>query len=189
MHNLQPHDRWLSVYDPALDPDSPFFGKEYNYDLYTDNIYGYFIDPAWDYMGSETTYVKILAVDEDDGFAIIQFIGEWNDAINNDIMHFKRNVVDILVRRRITKFILVGDYVFNFHGSDDCYYEEWQEELGPEGWIVAINFRNAVVQEWNRFGLGMHMIYGEGWDLDAWRTLSPIGLFGIIENRLKRALT
>ena len=188
MHELTPHDRWLSVYDPALDPDSPFFGKEYNYDLYSDNIYGYFIDPAWDFMGSETTYLKILCVDDDDGFAIIQFIGEWNDALHNDIMYLKRNVIDPLINRGIDKFILVGDYVFNFHGSDDCYYEEWNEEIGPNGWIVAINFREFVAQEWRKFGLDAHMNFGEMWNLDSWRTLSPIGLFGIIQNRLQKAL-
>jgi len=43
-------------------------------------------------------------------------------------MHLKRNVIDVLVGERINKFILIGENVLNFHGSDDSYYEEWFED-------------------------------------------------------------
>ncbi len=46
-------------------------------------------------MGSETLYLKILFVDYDERYAIIELIGEWNDAINNDIMLLKRDIVAI----------------------------------------------------------------------------------------------
>ena len=46
----------------------------------------------WDDFGSSTLYIKILFADYDGGFAIIELIGEWNDAINNDIMLLKRDM-------------------------------------------------------------------------------------------------
>ena len=184
MHKLEPHLRWESFYDSSMDPDSPFFGKEYNYDLYSENIYGYYIDPGWDFMGSETLYLKILYIDDDESFCVIQLIGEWNDAINNDIMYFKRNILDPLMLRGIKRFALIGDYVFNFHGSDDCYYEEWKEELAEEGWIVALNFRDLVESEWNNYGLAAYMFFGEGWEFENWRTMSPLGLLGMIQKKL-----
>jgi hypothetical protein len=44
-------------------------------------------------------------------------------------MHFKRNVIDQMVGNGINQFILIGENVMNFHGSDDCYYEEWFEDV------------------------------------------------------------
>ena len=139
MHEIEPYYRWLNLYNPAEDERSPFFGKEYNYDLYSDTIYGYYIDPAWDFMGSETLYLKVLYADYLEGSAILEFIGEWNDAINNDIMHLKRNVVDPMIDNGIEKFILIGENVLNYHGSDDSYYEEWFDDV-EAGWIVFMNF-------------------------------------------------
>ncbi|MEL6536774.1 MAG: hypothetical protein AAFQ98_15250, partial [Bacteroidota bacterium] len=77
MHTIEPFHRWIHQYHPAKDDRSPFFGKEYNYELYSDTIYGYYIDPAWDFMGSETLYLKVLWVQYEEGIAIIEFIGEW----------------------------------------------------------------------------------------------------------------
>ena len=54
MHQIEPFHRWNKYYDVATDERSPYFGKQYNYELYTNTIYGYYIDPAWDYIGSET---------------------------------------------------------------------------------------------------------------------------------------
>lgn len=187
MHNIEPHYRWLTIYDPALDPDSPFHGKEYNYDLYSDTIYGYYIDPAWDFMGSETLYIKILYTDYERNFAIIEFIGEWNDAINNDIMQLKRNIIDHLNSLGIDKYILIGENVFNFHGSDDCYYEEWFDEV-DEGWIVAINFRDFVHEEWRKFGIDCFVNFGGSLEFHNWRTMSPHVLFDKIKSDISRRI-
>ena len=103
MHDIEPYYNWLKYYNVAEDPNSPYDGKQYNFDLYSENIYGYYIDPHWDFMGSETLYIKILYTDYDRKFIIIEFIGEWNDALNNDIMHLKRNIVDYFNRFDIDK--------------------------------------------------------------------------------------
>ena len=106
MHDLEPYYNWRNFYSSEDDERSPFYGKEYNYDLYSENIYGYFIDPAWDFMGSETLYMKVLYVNYNKGYIIIELIGEWNDAINNDIMHLKRNIIDHFLHEGIRRFIL-----------------------------------------------------------------------------------
>lgn len=86
MHEIQPYANWQRFYDSATDSRSPFHNKSYNYDVYSETVYGYYIDPAWDSFGSETLYLKILFADYHEGVCILEFIGEWNDAIHNDIM-------------------------------------------------------------------------------------------------------
>ena len=86
MHNIEPYYRWEKYYVANLDENSPFYGREYE-THYSQNIYGYFIHPFWDYIGSETLYIKVLYVDYQQHFAVIEFIGEWNDTLHNDIMH------------------------------------------------------------------------------------------------------
>jgi hypothetical protein len=187
MHEIEPFHRWLQYYDPATDGESPFFGKSYNYDVYSDTIYGYYISPAWDYFGSETLYVKVLFVDYDEGFSIMEFIGEWNDAIENDIMMLKRNLIDVLIAQGISKFILIGENVFNFHGSDDCYYEEWFEYI-EDGWIVAIHFRDFVLEEWRKYHIDMYINFGGNLDEIHWRTMLPHHFFEIIKSVMGRRL-
>lgn len=148
MHTIEPFYNWLKYYDSSIDDQSPFYGKEYNFDLYTETIYGYYIDPAWDSIGSETLYLKVLYADYTEQFVILEFIGEWNDAINNDIMALKRGVIELFQREGIQKFILIGENIMNFHGSDDAYYEEWYTEVADEGgWIAAIGFPSFVTDE------------------------------------------
>jgi len=104
---------------------------------------------------------------------VIELIGEWNDAVSNDIMYLKRNVIDHLSMNGIDKFILLGENVFNFHGSDDCYYEEWFDEL-EEGWIAAINFRDFIVEEWKKYDIDSYINSGGGLDIHNWRTMTPM---------------
>ena len=192
MHEIEPFYNWRQHYDVATDPNSPFYGKQYNYDQYSENIYGYFIDPAWDYMGSDTLYIKILFTDYELGFTVIEFIGEWNDAINNDIMHLKRNVIDPLILLGIDKYILIGENILNFHGSDDCYYEEWFDELEESrelpGWIAAINFREFVMEEWKQYNIDSYINFGGTLQLTNWRTLEPKILFALVSSLIQRRI-
>lgn len=61
-------------------------------------------------------------------------------------MLLKRDIIDELIHQGINKFILIGENVLNYHASDDCYYQEWFEDI-EDGWIVAINFREHVLKE------------------------------------------
>ena len=183
-----PFERWNSYYNSSDDDQSPFAGKEYNYDLYSDNIYGYYIDPAWDFIGSETLYIKLLFVDYEIGFAVIEFIGEWNDAINNDIMHLKRNILEHMMYCGITKFALIGENIMNFHGSDDCYYEEWFEDV-EDGWIAAISFPEHVISEMQNYGIDNYINMSGSLQIEKWRTLSPNKFFELISLLIQRRLT
>lgn len=187
MHNIEPYYRWLQYYDPAHDENSPFYGKEYNYDVYSESIYNYYIDPAWDHIGSETLYIKILYADYTEGYLVVEMIGEWNDALHNDIMYFKRNIVDHFIPLGIDKFILIGENVFNFHGSDDCYYEEWFDEL-EEGWVAALCFRDFVIAEMGKYHLDSYINFGGSLQMDNWRNFTPSGLFNRIDGIIRRRL-
>ena len=90
MHAIEPFYNWQHLYVAAEDPDSPFYGREYSEFEFSNTIYNFYIHPQWDDMGSDTMYIKILFVDTVENYAIIELIGEWNDAINNDIMLLKR---------------------------------------------------------------------------------------------------
>lgn len=187
MHEIEPFPNWLKYYDPATDGRSPFFGKEYNYDVYSENIYGYYIDPAWDYMGSETLYVKLLYADYEAGYCVLEFIGEWNDAINNDIMNLKRNVIESLLKEGVDKFILIGENIMNFHGSDDCYYEEWFDEVG-DGWIAAVSFPDFIQDEFKKYHIDQYINMGGTLQLERWRTMQPHTFYDVVEKLIQRRL-
>lgn len=187
MHTIQPFELWQQYYNSSYDDYSPFAGKEYNYDLYSENIYGYYIDPAWDFMGSETLYIKLLFVEYDLGFAVIEMIGEWNDAINNDIMHFKRNILEHMHYQGINKFALIGENVLNFHGSDDSYYEEWFEDV-EEGWIAAVNFSDHVIEEMKLYNIDNYVNMAGSLQLDKWRTLPPLKFCELVDGLILRRL-
>ncbi|NJL14075.1 MAG: hypothetical protein HC913_14425 [Microscillaceae bacterium] len=186
MHEIEPFYQWENHYRAEEDFRSPFYRRSYAPD-YENTIYGYYIHPQWDYIGSETLYVKILYVSYDLRFAIIELFGEWNDALHNDIMHLKRSVVDRLVRYGINQFILVGENVLNFHGSDDCYYEEWFEDV-ENGWIAAVNFREFVQEEWKKYCLDYYLNFGGSLEVLNWRTMKPARFFEQVQTRIMRRL-
>ena len=187
MHNIEPFYNWLKYYDPAADERSPFYGKQYNFDVYSETIYGYYIDPAWDGFGSETLYLKILYADYLTGYAVIEFIGEWNDAINNDIMTLKRNILELMMAEDINKFILIGENVLNYHGSDDSYYEEWFEEVG-DGWIAAVSFPQFLQDEFRKYHIDQYINMGGTLQIDQWRTLRPQNFCDLVSTLIQRRL-
>ena len=81
----------------------------------------------------------------------MNLIGEWNDAIENDIMTLKRDIIDKLEDEGITKFILIAENVLNFHSGDKDYYIEWFDEATDEnGWIVALNMPEATQYDFKK---------------------------------------
>lgn len=188
MHQIEPYYGWNQFYDSSEDDESPFHQKEYNYDLYSENIYGYYIDPGWDFFGSETLYLKILYSNYEAGFTVIEFIGEWNDALNNDIMHLKRNLVEHLLGNGINKFILIGENILNFHGSDDSYYEEWFDEV-EDGWIAAVNFRDFVEDEMAAYEIDQYINFGGKLQIVNWRTMSPANFYKLVDQMMQRRLS
>lgn len=180
MQNLEPSYNWRELYIASEDELSPFYGAVYSEFEYTNTVYNYFIHPQWDDFGSNTLYLKILYADYEKSFAVIEFIGEWNDALYNDIMFVKREVIESMIGNGINKFILIGENVLNFHGSDDCYYEEWFQDV-EDGWIAAVNFRPHVMLEMQMFNIDSYFLTGGELDDLNWRVHNPVELLKMIE--------
>lgn len=187
MHDIEPFFGWQKYYVASEDKFSPLYGKRYDFTRYSDAIYDHYIHPSWDFIGSETLYIKILYADYQRKFAVIEFLGEWNDAIHNDIMHLKRNILDDMGKRGINQYILIGENILNFHGSDDSYYEEWFEDV-EDGWIAAINFRYFVEDEWKKFRLDHYINFGGTLQIEQWRTLTPLKLYDLVRSLIIRRL-
>lgn len=175
------------MYQACEDPRSPFFEREYSEFEYQHAIYNYYIHPQWDEIGSQTLYMKVLYADYEDGYAVIEMIGEWNDALHNDIMTLKRDVLEMMMDEGIDKFIIIGENILNFHASDDSYYEEWFQEV-DDGWVALINFREHVLHEFRQAGIDYYLNFGGELDDMVWRKLSPRQLFeqvtGVLSHRL-----
>ena len=187
MQNIEPFYGWEKYYNASEDERSPFHEREYNLHQYENDIYGYYIHPLWDEIGSETLYCKILFANYDRQFVIIELFGEWNDTLHNDVMYLKRQVIDVLVNQGIKHFILISENILNFHGSDDSYYEEWFEDV-EDGWIAAIHSPEFIEREWKKYRLDYYINFGGTLDIANWRTLLPAALFDLVNSLLVRRL-
>jgi hypothetical protein len=176
MHLMEPFYSWRNYYIASEDPSSPFYGREYSEFEFNNTVYNFYLHPQWDTIDSSTLFIKILFVEYDEQYAIIEMIGEWNDAIENDIMIFKRNIIEPMMEEGINKFILIGENVLNFHYSDDCYYEEWFEEV-EEGWIALVNFQEHVIREFERIHVDQYFVMGGELEEIEWRTYQPHHFF------------
>lgn len=187
MHTIEPYYNWRDEYMSEDDVRSPFYGKEYSEFHYTNSIYDHYIHPQWDDFGSSSMVMKILYADYRRGFAIMEFLGEWNDCLHNDIMFLKRDIVDHLIKQGINKFILIGENVLNFHYSDDSYYEEWFEDvIENDGWIAMVNFPDHVISELAAANVDSYIATGGNLSAVQWRTLKPVQFFKFIENLIER---
>jgi hypothetical protein len=187
MQEIEPFYNWRDLYVAAEDPASPFYGREYSEFEYSSTVYNFYIHPQWDDFGSETMYMKVLFADYDQGFAIIEFIGEWNDAIGNDIMFLKRDIIDLMIEEGVRNFILIGENVLNFHASEEDYYEEWFDDI-EDGWIVGMNFRDHVIREFNDYGIDQFILFSGRFDSIPWRRYQPPQLFALIDKHMRLRL-
>ncbi len=187
MHTIEPYYNWRNLYIASEDPNSPFYEREYSEVYFTDQIYNHYIHPQWDSIGSPTLFIKILFVDYDEGYSIIELLGEWNDCLHNDIMFLKREIVDEMIPQGITKFTLVGENVLNFHSSDDCYYEEWYDDV-EDGWIALLNFREHVLEEFSAVNIDQYFVQGGELNELSWRTYQPAHMFQKIDSLILRRL-
>lgn len=182
MHDIEPFHNWKDFYLSEEDKLSPFFQKEYSEFYYTEKIYNHYIHPQWDNIGSSTLFLKVLFADYERGFTIIEFLGEWNDCLYNDIMMLKRNIIEHMMLQGINKFILIGENILNFHESDECYYEEWFEEVEDgNGWISLINLEEHIKKEFENANIDSYFLTGGDLDCVPWRTMKPQHVFTHIE--------
>ena len=189
MHDIEPFWNWRHRYTSEEDERSPFFGDEHSEFEFTHAVYDHLIHPQWDHMGSNTLYMKVLMADYEEGYAIMELIGEWNDLLHNDIMLLKRNVVEDMMGNGITRFILIGENVLNFHSSDEEYYSEWFEEVNEsDGWIALVNFRPHVLEDMEKANIDQYFLLGGRLNDLAWRTLAPDTMLERVESFVMRRL-
>lgn len=187
MHLIEPYYNWRALYTAEEDPRSPFFDREYSEFEFTTAIYDHYIHPQWDDFGSASLFMKILYADYSEGYVIIELLGEWNDCLHNDIMFLKRDIADHFIEEGISKFILIGENVLNFHYSDDCYYEEWYEDLSEmDGWIAMVNFRPHVLREFSEVNADSYTAQGGILDDFEWRKLKPNKMFEAINKLVEK---
>jgi hypothetical protein len=184
MHEIEPFYNWRHLYMAEEDEQSPFFGKEYSEFEFSNTVYNYYIHPQWDEFGSRTLYLKLLFVDYDFNYAIIEMIGEWNDAVENDIMQLKRSIIDEMIPKGINKFILITENVLNFHSSDREYYEEWSDDIKDDGgWIVALNMPEQTKYDFEKSHIDWYVKLMENVN---WRTFQPQHVFQLVDTQMLR---
>lgn len=187
MHSIEPYYSWRQLYIACEDERSPFYGRGYSEFEFTHAIYNYLIHPQWDEIGSATLFVKVLFVDYEKQFCIIELFGEWNDTLYNDISFLKRQLIDRMTEEGINRFLLIGENILSFHAGDNDYYSEWFDDV-EEGWIVGLNFRDHVLEEFVHNQLDYYIAFGGGFDAFNWRSLQPLALFERIEMMVMRRL-
>jgi hypothetical protein len=186
VHDIEPHFGWREKYCAEDDKSSPFYGREYSEFGYTNKVYNYLLHPQWDEFGAETLYLKQLFTDYDEHYVIIEMIGEWNDAVHNDVMHLKREFIDQLVGSGIRHFIIIMEGVLNFHGEDTDYYEEWLEDISDgDGWVALLNCHGHVMDELTQTRLDNYLAFGEQLNDLAWRPQKPGRIFEAVEGLLE----
>lgn len=189
MHTLEPYYNWQHRYNAEEDERSPFFATEHSEFEFTNAVYDHVIHPQWDDFGSRTLYLKVLFADYDDGYAVIEMIGEWNDLLYNDIMLLKRDVIEPMMSEGLNKFILIGENVLNFHPSDEEYYSEWYDEVSDtDGWIALLNFREHVREDMQKANIDQYFLLGGKLDQMDWRTFEPEDLCERVNTFVMRRL-
>jgi hypothetical protein len=103
-------------------------------------------------------------------------------------MLLKRNILEILLREGINKFILIGENILNFHGSDDSYYEEWFEDV-EDGWIAAVSFPEFIQEEFRKYHLDQYINMGGTLQIPQWRTLQPLHFYQLVSGYIQRRLS
>ncbi len=187
LQDIEPYYNWRHLYTSEEDKYSPFYGRIYSEFEFSQTVYNFYIHPQWDDFGSRTLYMKILFADYEQNYAIIELIGEWNDAIENDIMTLRREVTDLLYANGINKFILIGENVLNFHSSDDSYYEEWHEQVNEDGgWVAVLDLPEQSQHDFKRARLTNYVSLLE---MPQWRTMKPELVFQQIDNWMIKRLS
>jgi hypothetical protein len=186
-HEIEPFYGWLSLYNHEQDPHSPFHEVEHNLFYFDRSINSIPAHPLWDTIGSESLLIKILYASYDEGFAVIELFGEWNDLYDNDYKLLAENCLTYLIDHGIRHFILVCENVFHAYLESDDYYEALQEEL-EEGWICLLRPRRELLEELEEYGMAHYFYHSPMLDEVAWRKLKPVQLFQLVASRMRKLL-
>ncbi|GAB4403656.1 MAG: hypothetical protein OHK0039_03050 [Bacteroidia bacterium] len=189
LRDIEPFYGWLALYSHEQDEQSPFHNVEHNLFYYDRSVNNIPAHPVWDHIGSESLLVKILYANYEEGYAIIELLGEWNDLYDNDFRLLAENCLTYLIDAGIGKFILICENVFHAYLDSDDYYQALQEELDEqEGWICLLRLREPVRAEFVQYGLSPYLYWSPMLDEITWRKLKPFQLFDLVEERIHRLL-
>ncbi len=187
MHEIEPFYGWLGHYENEADENSPFQNAEHSAFVLDKGVYEYLAHPLWDDIGSDGLLVKILYAHYEDGYAIVELFGVWNDLIQNDYRLLAENCLTYLVDAGINKFILVMENILNIYLDADDYYEALQEEL-EDGWICLLRPRAHVVEEIEQYEIGRYFFWSDELDALNWRKLKPWELYRVVDNKMQLLL-
>jgi hypothetical protein len=187
MHQFEPFFGWLDFYSHESDPLSPFHEVEHNQFFFDRQVYDYLAHPLWDTIGSEGLLVKILFADYEEGYAVIELFGVWNDLLQNDWRLLVENCLEILRMEGIQRFVFIGENILNIYLDADDYYQAFQEEL-EEGWMAFIGIREHVIQELERYGIGQYFFWSPALTELRWRKLKPPQIVALVEESMRRIL-
>lgn len=187
LHDFEPFFGWLAMYNHEMDERSPFHEVEHNQFYYDRSVNQIPAHPLWDDFGSESLLIKIQFVDYQEGYAIIEFFGEWNDIYDNDFKLLCENVLSFLLDFEVNKFIFIVENVFHAYMGADDYYQALEEELG-DGWISLLKTRREVKEDMQEYGIDQYFYFNPNLDQLAWRKLKPFQIYSLVANRLQNVL-
>ncbi|MCI4670850.1 MAG: hypothetical protein MRZ79_22130 [Bacteroidia bacterium] len=187
LHDIEPFYGWLAMYNHEMDEKSPFHDVEHNMFYYDRSINNIPAHPLWDDFGSESLLVKIQYADYQEGYAILEFFGEWNDLYDNDFKLLSENVLSFLVDFGINKFIFIVENVFHAYFDADDYYQAMEEAI-EDGWICLLKSREEVREDMEQYGIDQYFYFNPKLDQLNWRKLKPYQIYGLVSNRLGNLL-
>ena len=132
------------------------------------------------YFLKEVRPTRILEVGTSKG-GFTYFLNESCKVLNLDCHILSLDINEYpwypkMIESGIDKFIIIGENVLNYHYSDDCYYEEWFDEV-EEGWIAMVNFHDHVIREFETIHIDHYFVMGGELEEIEWRTYLPMQLF------------
>lgn len=184
---IEPFYGWLPLYSHERDSNSPFHAVDHNLFQFDRSINRIPAHPLWDDFGSESLLVKILFANYQEGYAILELFGEWNDLYDNDFKLLSENCLALLVEHGITRFILICENVFHGYFESDDYYEAMQEQL-EDGWLVAMRLRPGMQEEMMEYGINSYFFWSPLLDQLLWRKMKPAKLFREVSKRLENLI-
>ncbi|MEZ4776821.1 MAG: hypothetical protein R3D00_26840 [Bacteroidia bacterium] len=187
LRDIEPFYGWLEIYSHDQDELSPFHEVQHNMFYYDRSINNIPAHPLWDDIGSESLLVKILYANYQEGYAIIELFGEWNDLFENDYKLFGENCLTYLIDNGIDKFILICENVFHIYLETDDYYQAIQEEM-EDGWICILKAKEEVREDMIQYGVSPYFFWSPVLDEINWRKLKPFQLFSLVTARMGKVL-
>ncbi|MEL6255990.1 MAG: hypothetical protein AAFR87_28555 [Bacteroidota bacterium] len=187
LRDIEPFYGWLELYNHEKDQNSPFHAIEHNLFYFDRSVNSIPAHPLWDDIGSESLLVKILFANYQEGYAIIELFGEWNDLFDNDYRLLAENCLSYLIDNGINKFILICENVFHIYLEEDDYYRAVEDEL-EDGWIFALRLRKELKEEMRAYGISQYLYWSDKTDALNWRTLKPNQLYEAIYSLLHKLL-